>query len=62
MHARLLGDRYELGPLLGSGRGSTTHLATLVHTGERCVIKSLSVGEVVRRVVGQNRTRTALIK
>lgn len=54
MNAPMLRDRYELGPLLGSGRGSTTQLATVTGTEERCVIKSLSVGAVVRGASGEH--------
>jgi len=48
----MLRDRYALGPVLGTGRGSTTQLATIAGSGERCVIKSLSVGAVVRDASG----------
>jgi serine/threonine protein kinase len=46
----VLRDRYELGPVLGGGDGSTSYLAVDRETGGPCVVKELPVGEVVRGV------------
>ncbi|HIN52020.1 MAG TPA: serine/threonine protein kinase [Gemmatimonadetes bacterium] len=48
MHRRVLKDRYELQDPLGGGSASTTYLAQDSELGARCVVKELSVGEVVR--------------
>jgi serine/threonine protein kinase len=44
----VLRERYVLGGQLGGGDGSVTYLAENLETGDRCVVKTLSVGEVVR--------------
>ncbi len=48
MDRRVLRDRYELIATLGGGSGSTTYLALDSESAARCVVKELSVGEVVR--------------
>lgn len=49
---RVLRDRYRLGRSLGRGNGSSTYEAHDLETGEACVVKELSVGEVVRVASG----------
>ena len=44
----MLRDRYELLATLGGGSGSTTYLALDSESTAQCVVKELSVGEVVR--------------
>jgi serine/threonine protein kinase len=44
----LLHGRYEPGRALGGGSGSRTYLAVDRERGTPCVVKELSVGEVVR--------------
>jgi len=44
----VLRDRYELIATLGGGSGSTTYLAVDSESAAQCVVKELSVGEVVR--------------
>ena len=48
MDRRVLRDRYELLETLGGGSGSTTYLALDSESTAQCVVKELSVGEVVR--------------
>jgi len=48
MDRRVLKDRYELQDPLGGGGASTTYLSQGSELGARCVVKELSVGEVVR--------------
>jgi hypothetical protein len=52
MNRRVLRKRYEIGETLGGGSGSTTFAAHDRSTGTRCVVKELSVGEVVRSARG----------
>ena len=48
----ILRERYEIGERLGHNRASTTYAAVDLQSGSPCVIKELSVGEVVRRASG----------
>ena len=48
MDRKVLRDRYELLETLGGGSGSITYLARDSQSTAQCVVKELSVGEVVR--------------
>lgn len=48
MDKRMLRDRYKLGKILGRSSGSTTYLAMDSESSGQCVVKELSVGDVVR--------------
>lgn len=48
----VLRDRYRILETLGESRVATTYLAEVVDSGERCVVKELSVGRVIRTSTG----------
>ena len=48
----ILRERYEIGERLGHNRASTTYVAVDLVCGSPCVVKELSVGEVVRGASG----------
>jgi eukaryotic-like serine/threonine-protein kinase len=50
----LLRNRYRIGTPLASGRATVTLAAADIETGRPCVVKGLSVGEVIRTASGSD--------